>query len=292
VKLKVLHQVNPAHTDPVHGVCFLPNNQVASACEDNTVQIFTIESQTCTAILDHESPVRCITSLPNSCIATGTDEGALTVWSIDSPNEPILQETLDSPITCLVAVPGPALLVGLESGVIHEFVVSKTLKRLKDFSEIANKAITKVVPYGELVLSSSLDGSVRIWDFAEKVCVNKLKFPRPVKTFDVFSDRLVIAQEKNFFACSLDNVKAFDVFGKEGDSEITSMSICGNYLATSYASGTVSILDYEKDSEVASLEAGNEVVSLTSACTDHLRISAGCKNGTINMWGFPHLNNH
>jgi len=177
-KLKVLQQVNPAHSDPVCGLCFLPNGQIASACEDNSVNIWSIETQDCVAILDHESPVRCVASLPGSRIATGTDEGTLTLWDLTKPNEPVAQEDLDSPITCLVSVSGPALLVGLESGHVLEFLVRKAaFKKLKDFTEQASRAITKIVPYGDVVLSSSLDGSLRLWDFAGKVCTNKLNFP-------------------------------------------------------------------------------------------------------------------
>jgi len=296
-KLKVLQQVNPAHSDPVYGVCFLPENQIASACEDNTVQIWTIETQDCLAILDHESTVRCVTSLPGSLripnrIATGTDEGVLTVWDLSSPSSPLFQENLDAPITALVSVLGPALLVGLESGHLFEYLVSKKgLKKLKDFAEVADKAISKIVPYGDMVLSSSLEGSVRIWNFSEKTCTNKLKFPRPVTTFDVIiGDRLVIAQENLFFSCKLDDVKQFEAFMGEGDSVITSTAVCGDFFATSYASGVLKLWNCEKDAEVATLQAGSEITSLCFDNQSEFRCSTGSKTGTINIWQFPELN--
>lgn len=291
-KLNVLQQVNPAHSDPVYGVCFLPDKQIASACEDNTVQIWTIETQDCLAILDHESPVRCVTSLPGSRIATGTDEGVLTVWDLSSPSSPLFQESLDASITALVSVPGPALLVGLESGHLFEYLVSKKgLKKLKDFAEVADKAISKIVPFGDMALSSSLEGSVRIWNFSEKTCMNKLKFPRPVTTFDIImGDRLVIAQENLFFSCKLNDVKKFEAFMGEGDSIITSTTVCGEFLATSYASGVLKLWNCENDSEVVSLQAGSEITSLfLDVDGSEIRCSTGSKKGTINIWRFPDL---
>jgi WD40 repeat protein len=61
------------HTDSINSICRLPNKQIATGSNDNTVRIWSLETKQCLLVIPHDYPVIKVCYLDNGLYASVTN---------------------------------------------------------------------------------------------------------------------------------------------------------------------------------------------------------------------------
>ncbi len=189
--------LNGIHTSDICTLTPLPNNHLASAGGDKTIQLTDLSTQkTASSLKGHTNTILCSTLLQNGRLATGSVDGTIKIWDLEAGK---LEKTIDtnSCVRCMVVIDNGDLVVGSEDSTV-KFYAEKDLsykkalkghklayKCLPDFLNIFFifyfKFINRiydmaVIPKGlpDLV-TASVDNRIIIWNSRTGIEVQEIK---------------------------------------------------------------------------------------------------------------------
>lgn len=173
------------HTKGVSAVAFSPidSNILASCSDDLTVRLWNIAKEKCIRILKkhtyHITTV-CFNSKGNLLISGGADE-TIVVWDLTSGRSLKTLAAHSDPVSSVCLTPDDSIIVSasydglmrlfdLESGQCLKTLVYNSSTHgtaTASTSDVVNFPIShvEVTPNGKYILSSSLDGKIRLWDY-------------------------------------------------------------------------------------------------------------------------------
>lgn len=273
-----LKQELRGHTKGVSDVDFSPINPdiIVSGSDDLTVRLWSISSGKCLKVLRkhtyHVTTVRFISR--GNILLSGSADETITVWDLTSGktlrtlsahSDPILSVALtpDDLIIVSGSYDGLMRLFDLETGYCLKTLVYNSASQgtaTASTSDVVNFPISYVSlsPNGKYILSSSLDGAIRLWDYMD----NKV-----IKTYLGLDNQPNISTkytcEACFITCTEEPIIAsgsecsgllmWDVQSKEivsqlkfSDAAVLGVAALdgGKVLISSDNEGTVTIMDY------------------------------------------------
>lgn len=173
------------HTKGISALAFSPINSdvVATGSDDLTIRLWSIKKEKCIRIMKkhtyHITTV-CFNSKGNLLISGGADE-TIVVWDLTTGrslktlaahSDPVSSVCLSPDDTIIVSASYDGLmrLFDLESGQCLKTLVYNSSTHgtaTASTSDVVNFPIShvEVTPNGKYILSSSLDGKIRLWDY-------------------------------------------------------------------------------------------------------------------------------
>lgn len=186
------------------------SNIIVSCSDDLTIRIWSIDSQKCVKILTkhtyHITTVKFNTK--GNLLISGSADENITIWDV-SNGKPIKTLAAHSdPILSLSLTPDDSIIISASyDGLMRLFDTNsgQCLKTLTINSsthgtataltnDVVNYPISNVEcsPNGKYILSSSLDGTIRLWNYMN----NKV-----VKTYTLVNDDIVVVPICEKFSC-------------------------------------------------------------------------------------------
>lgn len=175
------------HTKGISDVAFLPinSNILASCSDDLTIRIWSLTKQKCVRILKkhtyHVTVIRFTTK--GNILVSGSADETITIWDLSNGKtlktlaahlDPVssLSITPDNTIIVSASYDGLMRLFDLELGQCLKTLVYNSASHgtaTASTSDVVNFPISNVeiLPNGKYILSSSLDGKLRLWDYMD-----------------------------------------------------------------------------------------------------------------------------
>jgi len=162
--------------DALHCI-FLPGNRLLTTSADNTAKVWDISATpTVTAILEHDTLVAFATLSPSGEIITSDWSGTFTVWDpttfqpirrVRNESISVLQSVTLNPSGSLIVIGGGEISnkvddLGNGGAMLWEMATGLPVSPL--LSQRARAEFSQFSPSGQTVLSSSLDGTAKIWN--------------------------------------------------------------------------------------------------------------------------------
>lgn len=206
------------HTKGINDIDFSPINSdvLASGSDDLTVRLWSIKKKKCLKILKkhtyHVTTVKF--TLRGNVLITGSADETITIWDLTSGknlktlaahSDPILAISLtpDNTIIASGSYDGLMRLFDCETGQCLKTLVFNSSSygtATASTNEVVNPPISHVQysPNGKYILSSSLDGIIRLWDYMNN---------RVVKTYLGLNNKPISEKynsEAKFVLCTAD----------------------------------------------------------------------------------------
>lgn len=173
------------HTKGISDIDFSPTNPdiIASASDDLTVRLWSISNNKCLKILKkHTYHVTTVNfTRKGNILITGSADETITIWDLSSGKNLKTLAAHSDPILSICLTPDNTIIVsGSYDGLMRLFdcETGQCLKTLvyntssfgtatASTNDVVNPPISCVEcsPNGKYILSSSLDGLIRLWDY-------------------------------------------------------------------------------------------------------------------------------
>jgi WD40 repeat protein/serine/threonine protein kinase len=246
---KILQRLK-GHSSAVLGVNFSSNSKrILTTGFDNTVRIWDPETGKTTHVLTgHSDIVSFGNFLQNDrTLATSSDDGTIKIWCVDAGAACRVMDKLPSFTRTLTFSPGSRFLLSGHSGGKLFFTNLRP-----PFNSRELRAHASTVGYisfsksGTRMLTSSLDGELRIWKFPELTII------RSIKSQNSRPQLIACGPKLDFFATAEDKTLAIKDIntGKtlrhfqiihQGPVSALALNPQGNLLATGDAEGSLTI---------------------------------------------------
>lgn len=173
------------HTRGVSDVAFSPiNNDILASCSDDlTVRLWLVLRRKCIKILKkhtyHVTTLHFI--LKGNLLITGSADETITIWDLSSGKSLKTLAAHSDPVSSLSLTPDDTVIVSasfdglmrlfdLETGQCLKTLVYNSANHgtaTASTNDVVNFPISHVQtsPNGKYILSSSLDGKIRLWDY-------------------------------------------------------------------------------------------------------------------------------
>ncbi len=154
------------HKFLVTGIDFSPDNkQLVSGSLDGTIQRWNVSEKKAEVIFQQpEERLSCVVySKDGRRFAVGSESGVIRVWNSDGEEGPTVIDGFAKPVNCLAFGPTSSeLYAGCGDGSIVVCAVATQSRR--NLFAGHTKAVTGIAVFGELLVSSSGDRSICVWD--------------------------------------------------------------------------------------------------------------------------------
>ncbi len=183
------------HADGIVQVKFAPDQATLFSCSfDGTIRIWDTRSEKCLRKLKDPSPsVNCLTFLSDEMLLAGTYDGSIRVWNLKTHQRKTTFKLHDSGLSDIaVHVPaGIGLSVANDDIAVWKIHDGTHFETLKGHSAFVRSL--QITPDGLTAISSSDDGTIKLWDLKTYSCVGTLEgHQNAVKSIALSPDGSVI----------------------------------------------------------------------------------------------------
>lgn len=270
------------HTKGISAVAFSPNdsNIIASGSDDLSIRLWNVATQKCLCILKkHTYHVTALQfNTKGNVLVSGSADETIVVWDLAQGRSLRTLAAHSDPVSSISLSPDDTIIASASHDGLMRLFDTETGQCLKTLvynsashgtatastSDVVNFPISNVLfsPNGKYILSSSLDGKIRLWDYMGN---------RVVKTY-VGPEKMAINKKYNSGACfitkssrplvcsgsDLHGLIVWDLQSKEIvcrlESESTVLDVAihdgGSILASCSLDGTANV--YELDTATTS----------------------------------------
>jgi WD40 repeat protein len=149
-------QMLEGHQNSVWSVLFLSDTQLVSSSYDHTIKVWDLASGNCTRTLQgHRAPVLGLSlSVDGQHLASSSLDQTVKIWNVETGN-------------CVQTLTG------------HRGIVASVLFCPDDHRNLSRHSLS------ELLISSSLDETIKLWDIQTGTCLQTLHPPRPYEKMNI-----------------------------------------------------------------------------------------------------------
>ena len=270
-------------------LCFLGNDLIASASDNNNICIWNVNTDNLLKIIAPSAILYTICSLGNNLIAAGLEKGNISIYDITTGDFKYKLEGHTKSVYALCSLGNNRMASGSNDNTIRiwDIVAKTSLHTLTGHT----KAITSICSLdNNRIGSASYDNTVRIWNITEQTLLHTL-------TGHTSSVVSVCSLGNNRMASgSLDStIRIWDCSGgtslhtlKE-DAKVNCICFLGNNIIAAGLSDRVCTIWNTETGTKLQTKKGN-TNSVTSICAlDTYSFAAGTKDSTISIFGIPKL---
>ena len=162
------------HESYITGISFCGERLVSSSA-DKTIKVWDVEKQKVKKTLNgHTTRINAVAS-DNKSIISGSRDGTVHIWDVRTGEITDTEPSDKVAISCLSmgSVPRHAML-GRQDGEIRLLDLRSPITVVRTF--LGHKGnVTGLDFNGDMLASSSSDGTARVWDFGTGTCIHTLK---------------------------------------------------------------------------------------------------------------------
>ncbi|KAM9939750.1 hypothetical protein OXX80_000768 [Metschnikowia pulcherrima] len=179
------------HAKGVSDIAFSPINSdiIASGSDDLTIRLWSISQRKCIRILKkHTYHITTVTfNSKGSMLISGAADETIVLWDLTTGNSLKTLAAHSDPVSSVCLTPDDTVIVSASYDGLMRLFDTETGQCLKTLiynstshgtatastSDVVNFPISKVTisPNGKFILSSSLDGKIRLWDYMSNTVV-------------------------------------------------------------------------------------------------------------------------
>ncbi|MBS0604660.1 MAG: F-box/WD repeat-containing protein [Verrucomicrobia bacterium] len=276
--IKEQHRINSNQTKGVYashtleghdGIVFslaLDGQTLFSGSFDNTIKIWNLNTNTCTATLQgHNGPV-CSLALDGQLLISGSYDRTVKIWDLSTNTCIATLEGYNSPVFSL-ALDGQRLFSGSYDGTIK--IWDLTTNTSTATIQGHNDCVSSLAKDGQKLFSGSYDKTVKIWDLSTNTCTATLQG----HDSPVFS--LTMDEQRLFSGSSDKTIKIWDLTtntctatlqGHNGP--VWSLARDGQRLFSGSADKTIRICDFNAPDEAVFKEIADLLKSKDSVIAE------------------------
>ncbi|UKZ64546.1 uncharacterized protein TrAtP1_005761 [Trichoderma atroviride] len=268
----------------------LDNNQIASASENGTIQIWDVTTGTCIRTFGNNWNPNALASLKNGRMVSVSNNMGVKIWDLTT-GECTLRLANHGPglysidIHSMISLTSERIATGLKSGKIKIWDLSTSI--CVQTLEGHDRSIQALDSYGnDRIISGSIDKTVRIWDISTGECIQTLKGHTDMVRSVAYSTDHQIAS-----ASDDSTIKIWDAAtgecvqtlrGHERGVQSVAYSTDGQ-IASASGDSTIKIWDAATGVCTKTLK-GHTGSSMSVAFLDNGQLASSSRDETIKIW--------
>jgi WD40 repeat protein len=294
----------PAHNGQINSVVFSPDGQlIASASNDGTIKIWQRRGTLVKTLKGHKSRVNSVSfSVNGQTLASTSHDGTIRIWRISDGFELDILQGHSGPVYS--AAFSPMNQGGLASASYDKTIKLWRKNNLRQDLKGHRAAVNSVSfsPDGKILVSSSQDGTVKLWDRDGSFLGNLAKSSGWFRsaTFSADGQKIAaaIAREIKLWnlgdarslGCHSTEIKANasasceqTLKGHQGRIYSLSFSPDGQTLASASYDKTIALWDLN-GKLIRSFKGHSDRIYAVSFSPDGQTIASGSSDRTVNLW--------
>lgn len=263
------------HSKGVSAIAFSPNDSsiLASGSDDLSIRLWNVETQKCLRILKkHTYHVTTLQfNTKGNILVSGAADETIVVWDLAQGNSLRTLSAHSDPVSCISLSPDDSLIASASHDGLMRLFDTETGQCLKTLvynstshgtatastSDVVNLPISNILfsPNGKYVLSSSLDGIIRLWDYMGNKVVKTYLGPEGAfiskkynsgACFITKTSNPLVASGSDLLGLILWDLQSKKIVGRlDGDATIIDVATSdgGSILASCALTGTTNVYE-------------------------------------------------
>jgi WD40 repeat protein len=274
------------HADTVNAVASL-GGRVLSASDDGTLRLWSLDKGETVRVLDgHTHRVNAVAFVDERRAISGSSDRTLRLWDLNT-GEAI--RVLEVPsqgigISVVAVLANGCAVAGDFGGRLSLFDLESG--RFLSVFPAHNGLVTAVFPLGieGLALSTSLDGSLKLWNLSQQRIVNILRSPESVISVSVLGLKWAVSASSNGMLRLWDFMDSSDLIERIGHhlNTVTTIVISREFAVTGSYDGTLCVWNLETGDLARSLDTESHIEALVTV--DDRTLISTSYNGIFQLW--------
>jgi WD40 repeat protein len=274
---KISHLVQE---NAINDLDFSPNGLILAAATDKNVRIWDVSNLDQLASFYHDDTVTALSFGPDGEeLATASVDGNATLWYLGTESKLKSHKSFSKWEQYLQ--PDDNMTMQSANNNIQR-MNPDLLRRFNNGGAVTDVAF---VPEGSSIVTSSMDGSIRVWDTQTGEELNRLDCETSVEAMDISPDLRLVAAARGKIISIWDVEAGPELQSFNHDARVLafSQSSDGRKLATASDDGTVRIWDIEIQRELARMEHSSKVNAVSFSPNNDM-LATGSSDNTARLW--------